>query len=931
MVFSAKPREADVLGGWEFRFSWLNLCFCLCWLLCLSVGTHNVYAQTSRPVLKTVPRPVGSLAGNSAKAETELTFLFTSDLFGQLRDFRCTRPGMTTAALVPPETDLANMLALVERERKQAVATKKPPPLLLSTGNNLSPGMSSRFLLGLGDEQGTRLLVGMLRRFQYDVMGLGTQDFWVSPEQLEKFWRLSHAAGLVHLASNVSIKNKKHAIARYVNRDGKDESSYFVFKRGGFTIGVIHLLPEEFEKQVSKESVQGISFSDPKETAKELIATMRKDDKVDFVIALSQLETSSTRGKNVTSLVSQKNPGIDLIITNELRAEGRPLAITVEDPQRGGIPIVGGHMGASHLGRIRLTMHRGADGKAQWRRVRMDWIPLQKSVFHPALRKDFTDWETLYCKDWGQPLGQGRISDPKGMSQRNFLLTLLQLMRIQTRAEIAFLPPHILNSSPFPLRGYVTQDDLFRAIPSDESLETIELPGSVIQSLVEKYWDADNSDSLKALTFLGIEKHEDDILINRRILEKKSMYRVVTLRYVSSTTSGWFEKVPTTRALATWPNGRTIQLRHLALEFFQFNKLRSFAVATKQAQSGPSLLRNMTKTFEIPTDPQFFNLADRPLWRFWAEVNLNFTSIFVNPINISGFYTQKDAFNSNFYQKFQMVGNINLKAQVDTRMHLWIIQANLEYDADTSHQWGDIGPTLPPIFQENTDRLTFKTEYHLRYFSARSEGKRRWYHTSPFVEAVLETELTRGVRPDLKETEYLETFPEIFRHFETRAKVGLSFKIVEQLVVKLGFAWRKEWALDLVVKPGNAPAVNTDHNIGLSVDYELSSIKLFSLGNRPVTWVSSASYLLTFLVSSRPQQLPLDIHDLTWENKLSFVLVGHLQLSLGFRMFLYRGTIRRNPTSWTDPLEHGPWAFRMAPYVSLGFNWDVRSQTYGSP
>jgi hypothetical protein len=305
---------------------------------------------------------------------------------------------------------------------------------------------------------------------------------------------------------------------------------------------------------------------------------------------------------------------------------------------------------------------------------------------------------------------------------------------------------------------------------------------------------------------------------------------------------------------------------------------------------------------------------------------LNFTSIFIGPINSSTVYNQKDTFNGGFFQKLQFSGSLKLEFQMDTRIHLWITKVNLEYEADTNTQYKENTNNFPQIFQENTDRIQLRTEYHFRYFSALFPDNPKWYHTSPFVEFQLETEFSRGSRPNLTEKEFLVDNNEIFRHFETRAKAGLSFKLLDPLTLKIGFAWRKQWALELVLQQGKQPIVNLDHTIGGSVDLELTTIPLFKIGGTPINYESTANYLLTFIVGGRANQATFALHELNWDNKIAFTVIGGLEFVIGFRMTLFKGAYRANTNDANAALVEGPPALRLEPRFSIRYAWGARGQ-----
>ena len=897
--------------------------------------------------------------------KTSLTILFTNDLYGQIREFRCERKGVKGAEHKPAETDFANLLHVVNQQKKAALQRGEPPPLLLNTGDNVATSLASRFLLRVEKNKGTQFLVDVMRRFRYDFLGIGNHEFSVSTKRLDAFLKRATKAGLRFGASNLVVENKEHPIAKYVNREGSEEKKYTIVERAGFKIGIFHVVPNEFEKEVSQHRVKGITFKDPKEVADEIVTELREKQKVNYVIALTHLETRNSQGTKLREFLND-HKGINLVITNELRSKDIPMSMTIADPKKGNVHVVGGYRYGTHLGSARIKLKKNSEGEIVPTYFQVKWFPVDGEKYNKPLRKELLSWEEKYCDLWGSPLGKGRIRSEEGINHEDFTKYMLDIIRYLTKTEVAFINAKAIKEAFFPIKGYITRDDIFRVMPFNEQVTVMRLKGSTIKSLFDSYNDP--KEKRKKLIFAGIQGDK----INGREVQDNQMYSVATIRFIAQGAEGWLEKDPKRKLTdPIGPQGYPLRLRFL-LEyhfekdlFFEYRKKEGLLLPTKiirpkktAAQSTPDASASPTTqattsqptTITTTTPPQsptasssteadeeidipyrlpLVRLEDKVAWRFSNNYNINFLSIFVTPQSISTIYNQKDTFNGGFFQKFNLSATANFKFQMDTRVHLWITQANFEYEADTSLLYNKDDPNVvPQIFQENNDRITLKTEYHFRYFSAFYSDKPKWYHTSPFAEFTLETEFTRGSRPNLSLTDFFKENNEVFRHFETRAKAGLSFKFAEPLTFKIGFAWRKEWALELELKPGITQAiVNTDHSIGLSVDYELTSIELFKVGETPLKYESTANYLFTFIVTDRPNQPAFDLHELTWDNKLSFAVLKGLELVLGFRMVVFKGAFRQDTTQENSPMVSGPVAFRFEPRLSIRYEWGARGQS----
>jgi len=142
-----------------------------------------------------------------------------------------------------------------------------------------------------------------------------------------------------------------------------------------------------------------------------------------------------------------------------------------------------------------------------------------------------------------------------------------------------------------------------------------------------------------------------------------------------------------------------------------------------------------------------------------------------------------------------------------------------------------------------------------------------WYVPSPYLEARLESELTRPeddpATPDADEGR-------AFHHLELTATLGLRFPLLSTLEGKLGFGVRDE-LLD--------PAA--DPTYGVDVGYRLARTNLFDLLGSPVQLESELSVFFGDIGRSNTLKGTLS-------NRLYFALVGPIYLNVSHDLFLYR-------------------------------------------
>ncbi|MCB9642495.1 MAG: hypothetical protein H6728_05420, partial [Myxococcales bacterium] len=106
----------------------------------------------------------------------------------------------------------------------------------------------------------------------------------------------------------------------------------------------------------------------------------------------------------------------------------------------------------------------------------------------------------------------------------------------------------------------------------------------------------------------------------------------------------------------------------------------------------------------------------------------------------------------------------------------------------------------------------------------------------------------------------------------------------------------------------------------------LTTIPLFKIGETPINYESTANYLLTFIVGGGEKQTSFALHELNWDNKISFTVVGGLEFVIGLRLTFFKGAYRANPNDPNALLVEGPPAFRLAPRFAIRYAWGARGQ-----
>ncbi len=300
---------------------------------------------TKAPILKTVSRRellagsalVGAamaLRGETAAAadgKKTFTILHTNDLHSNLI-------GMGPASDYSPFTlnDDATRggfarLATLIAQRKEA--RKEQGPVLVLDAGDYSMGTA---FAGATRETGCELQ--LLSRMGCDATTFGNHDFDLGPDGTAKAIVAAAKAGHVPaiVASNSDFTANDVALSG-LKRLAKDRlvRSYFVIERGGIRFGIFGLLGKEAE--LYTDGAGAVKFSDPIESARKIVKTLRETEKVDVVIALSHGGVEKGKDGRFTDgddvRLPKAVPGIDVVVGAHSHTELHD-AIIVNDRTR---------------------------------------------------------------------------------------------------------------------------------------------------------------------------------------------------------------------------------------------------------------------------------------------------------------------------------------------------------------------------------------------------------------------------------------------------------------------------------------------------------------------------------------------------------------------------------------------------------------------
>ncbi|WP_438317422.1 bifunctional metallophosphatase/5'-nucleotidase [Sporosarcina sp. FA9] len=278
--------------------------------------------------------------GNSASPEESITILFTHDLHDNFLPFEVRRnQGKYTVG------GYARLYSAIKEQRE-----KDPDAVLVDAGDF---AMGTLFqTIYASDSPGLR----MMGQMGYDATTLGNHEFDFRARGLAASLRAAKDSGDAIpkiVATNTifptddegkipaNLQALKEAMDHYEVKD------YLIVERKGIRIGILGLMGEE---AASNAPMSGVTFDDAIESAKSTAATLKNDEDVDLVIALSHSGTSDEKSKSEDELIAQKVPDIDVIISGHSHT-------MLKEPILVGNTIIGssGEYG-EHLGVLNISL-----------------------------------------------------------------------------------------------------------------------------------------------------------------------------------------------------------------------------------------------------------------------------------------------------------------------------------------------------------------------------------------------------------------------------------------------------------------------------------------------------------------------------------------------------------------------------------------------
>lgn len=379
----------------------------------------------------------GSIA--AADAQSTITVLHVNDVHARMEPF-------APATDAPLVGGMANIAAKVF-----AIREEQPGKVLVLSAGDMIHGTNIANLFG------GRPMIEAMNLIGFDAMALGNHEFNYGQEAL---LALQEKALFPFLGANIT------------NPDGQPYVKPYIIKEiNNIKVAILGFSPQETPIAAHPKNVEGMTFADPIETAKQLVK-IPEIQNADLIMALTHI------GAEIDRKLAAAVPEIDVIV-------GGHSHTIIDQAEKIGntIYVQTGEYG-QYLGRLDLTISNGQVVASNYK-----LLPVDTSLTPVAGVQALIDNYNAGLKDMMSTVVGETYTDLDGARENvrtretNLGNFIADLMRQAVGADIALENGGGIRAS-IP-KGEVTIGDIYTVLPFDNTLVLIEATGEQIWKALE--------------------------------------------------------------------------------------------------------------------------------------------------------------------------------------------------------------------------------------------------------------------------------------------------------------------------------------------------------------------------------------------------------------------------------------------------------------
>ena len=736
----------------------------------------------------------------------------TGDITGRLAQLSCQEKSFFSH----------NGLSSLAQELQQAqVAQLHAPeriPILVDNGSLLGTDGFARFILGQGKVEAQKL-GRLVAATGYDVVAPGMRELAADPGVFDAYLKGLVTGGARVVSANLSCGERGIDACGLIR-------PYAVVVRGGVRIGVTAVVDDGILGRLPPGREGLWKVSPQVGSARSVIARLRGEEKVDVVVLLSHVETAKTPPRRTLEL-ARKVAGWDVLVGNGFYGQGRAgeAIEAVEVSGRAG-PILG--TGKYSTSFTELIAQWDVASTLPALTVRSTVRRLPGAASQPRIQSQLSRWAQAYCKSMDVSVSGSQFFSP--WTQDDLRIYAMNVMRNQTRSEVALLNRDHLRLGDNKLEGSVSYDLLFRAFPFYTSVGTFFMRGYALDRLIRMETGLTGQGRDNQLDVLGVTrgsksvKGQRQLLVNGRNLEANALYRVVTTQFLAEGGDGHLAPREDFKVFRPLPTQRAVSVRQLIVSFLEGGK--SGAVLRKDS---------------------FPDLKDKALWQFNADFHGA-----LDTVRVVGAEKYADAVGSQLTrsqfsgQSFAGAGVAILGSSVFS----WQNRLELKYGKSRAE---DETPT------ESADLIRVNSVFGLKRWAFQGSSRL----PAPYVEADIESEFTPGNPYQLVPADY--------RHLMLTGIAGLRSRVVPRMDLFLGAGVRAE-----ALEPGGRG------RFGIQAGYRVLPYQIGQPGRQQMTLESGFEYFRSDPAGDNP------VDRIIWSTKIYTRVFKYLTAGLALDAFAYR-------------------------------------------
>ena len=303
-------------------------------------------------------------------------------------------------------------------------------------------------------------LVPLLNALGFDAM-TAHWEFAYGPAQLKK---VARQLAYPLLASNVYDKVS----------EARAFEGHKVYEAAGLRVGVIGIASNIVDKTMPPHFSEGLRFTLGKDELAEAAGTLRREERVDLVVALSHL--GFPQDMQLAEDLAQEGDGrVDVVLSSHTHNRlYRPATV-------GRTLVIQSGSHGSFLGRLNLRVEDGRVTGWDHRLITVD----EKLAPDAEMQARVDDLMRPYRSELDRVVGQTATAlNRNTMLESTMDNLLLQSLLQETSAEVAFSNGWRYGAPVPP--GPVTMNDLYNIIPMNPPVMTVELTGEELREMLEE-------------------------------------------------------------------------------------------------------------------------------------------------------------------------------------------------------------------------------------------------------------------------------------------------------------------------------------------------------------------------------------------------------------------------------------------------------------